>query len=178
MKLKAMFITVMLAGSFFICSTNGAEELSPPSERFRAGEFSFDGFGTVSIGQETINHLTSRRVRHDGRLGAGLGVNYFATRQFGFGLDAYSENTGHSVVDSASANFLYRFPFEQIGLAPYVFGGGGRQFDPTELWFAQAGGGLEFRFHRHWGIFGDARYVFTDGARNYGLGRFGVRAAF
>ena len=42
-------------------------------------------------------------------------------------------------------------PLGNCGLSPYVLGGGGRQFDPTELWFAQFGAGLEYRFCRNVG---------------------------
>ncbi len=145
---------------------------------FRANETSLDLFGSVSVGQETINHISGNRVVDDGRLGAGVGLNYFFTRYFGMGGDAYTENTGHRFVDNASGNLIGRFPIESIHLAPYVYGGGGRQFDPSKVWFGQAGGGLEFRFSPHVGLFADARYVFTDGTKNFGLGRLGLRLSF
>ena len=177
MKLKNLVIASALALSSSLAAQAAQEMGAPQSERFRAQEFSADLFGSVSVGQETINDFTSHRIRHDGRLGLGVGVNYFVTRNLGVGLDASSENAGHSFVDQVSGSVIYRFPFE-IGLAPYVYGGGGRQFDFTELWFAHAGAGLEYRFHRNWGVFIDARYVFTDGTRNFGVGRLGVRYAF
>jgi len=145
---------------------------------FNAHETSLDLFGSVSIGQETINHISRERVEDNGRLGLGLGGNHFFTRNLGLGLDAYTENTQHSFVDNASANLIVRFPFDPIHLAPYVFGGGGRQFDPSELWFGQLGAGLDVRFTKAIGIFADARYVFTDGTRNFGVGRLGLRLAF
>lgn len=107
-----------------------------------------------------------------------MGVGYFFTRNFGVGADAYTENAGHSFVDSASGNLLVRFPLGESGFSPYLLGGGGRQFDPIELWFGQAGAGLEYRFCRNAGLFTDGRYVLTDGTPNYGLFRLGVRLAF
>jgi outer membrane protein W len=71
-----------------------------------------------------------------------------------------------------------RFPIGHGGLAPYVFGGGGYQFDVIEQWLGNVGAGLEYRFTRNWGVFIDARYVFTDETKNYGLGRLGVRFSF
>lgn len=145
---------------------------------FRANEASLDLFGSVSVGQETLDNISEERVRDDGRLGLGLGGNYFFTRHLGLGGDAYTENAGHSFVDNASGNLIFRIPFDAIHLAPYAYGGGGRQFDPTGLWFAQAGAGLEVRFTRNVGVFADGRYVFTDGTGNIGVGRLGLRCYF
>jgi hypothetical protein len=145
---------------------------------FQANEFSLDLFGSLSVGQETINHISHERVEDDGRLGLGLGGNYFFHRNIGLSADAYTENAGHSFVDNSSGNLVVRFPIDSIHLAPYLFGGGGYQFDPSGLWFGQAGGGLDFRFTKRVGLFLDARYVFTDGTKNFGVGRFGVRFGF
>jgi len=145
---------------------------------FRANEASLDLFGSVSVNQETIDHISGERVKDDGRLGLGLGGNYFITRHLGLGADAYTENTQHSFVDNTSASLIVRIPFDAIHLAPYVFGGAGYQFDPSGLWFAQLGGGLEVRIARHVGLFVDARYMFTDGTENVGLGRLGLRLPF
>jgi hypothetical protein len=151
----------------------------PPSAHlFRAGETSLDLFGSLSVGQETIDNISKERVKDDGRLGAGAGINHFFTRHLGLGFDAYTENTQHSLVDNTSGNLIVRIPIDSIHLAPYAYGGAGYQFDPTGLWFGQAGGGLEVRFSRQVGIFIDGRYVFTDGARNVGVGRLGLRLAF
>ena len=155
-----------------------AEDYSADNPLFRANEASLDLFGSVSVGQETLNHISEERVRDDGRLGLGLGGNYFFTRHLGLGGDAYTENTQHSFVDNASGNLIFRIPLDAIHLAPYIYGGGGRQFDPTELWFAQAGAGLEVRITRNLGIFADGRYVFTDGTGNIGVGRLGLRCSF
>jgi hypothetical protein len=146
---------------------------------FREQELQLDLFGTLSVGQETLDDITRDRVTDDGRLGAGVGLNYFFSRNVGFGADAYTENANHCIVDNASGNLIVRFPFEGVQLAPYVFGGGGRQFDPEELWFAQFGGGLEVRVTPSWGLFADARYMFLeDDADCRGLGRLGLRFAF
>ena len=85
---------------------------------FRANELSLDLFGSLSVGQEVLQDISADRVKDDGRLGAGLGLNYFFTRFVGVGADAYSENTSHSFVDTASANLIVRFPFEGAHLAP------------------------------------------------------------
>ena len=150
----------------------------PPEYLFRAGETSLDLFGSLSIDQETIDNISGERVKDDGRLGLGLGANHFFIRHLGLGVDAYTENTQHSFVDNTSGNLILRIPIEGLRLAPYAYGGAGYQFDPTGLWFGQAGAGLEFRLAKHVGIFADARYVFTDGTRNFGVGRLGLRLPF
>jgi hypothetical protein len=147
-------------------------------DKYQARETTLDLFASGSVGQQTLNHISHLKVNHDLRLGAGAGLNYFLTRHFGLGAEAYSENTAHSFIDSASGSLIGRFPLGQSGLSPYVYGGGGRQFDPAELWFCHAGGGLEFRFTRKFGAFADGRYVCTDGTKNYGLARVGLRLGF
>jgi hypothetical protein len=148
-----------------------------PISLYRAHELSLDAFGMGSIGQRTIRHLTGRSVVDDGRVGAGAGVNYFFTRHLGFGWEAYSQNTRGTFVDNGSMNLIGRLPLGESGFAPYALGGGGYQFD-VKQGIAQAGGGIEFRFNEHVGIFVDARYVWAEKTDNFGVGRFGVRWAF
>jgi len=146
--------------------------------KYRATETSVDVFGTGSISQETVNRITGFGYHEDLELGMGVGVNHFFTRNFGFGAEAYSESTRRHFIDSASGNFILRFPIGETGLAPYALIGGGRQFDPIELWFGQVGAGLEYRFTPKIGTFADASFVITDGAKDHGLVRAGLRFAF
>ena len=145
---------------------------------FRANEASLDLFGTLSIDQDTIDHISGQRIEDNGTWGAGIGFNYFPLRFLGFGADAYSQNTTGIFVDNASANLILRFPLDSIHLAPYIYGGGGYQFDPGEVWFGQVGAGLEFRVTRHFGLFADARYVIPHEEETYGMARAGLRFAF
>ncbi len=145
---------------------------------FRHCELSLDGFGSASLGESTLEHLSGSRIRHNTRLGAGLGINYFFTRYLGVGAEAYSENTDGVFVDSASANLILRLPIGDSGLAPYIFGGGGHQFGMTKQWFGQAGAGLEYRFCPHIGVFVDARGVVPNETKVYGVGRLGMTFAF
>ena len=159
--------------------TTASGDVLPADAFYRADELSIDAFGSGSIGQQTINHISGNRIQKNGRAGAeGVGVNYFFTRYIGISGDAYSENTAHNFVDSASGNLIGRIPIGNTGVAPYVFGGGGHQFDEIEQNFAQAGGGIEFRFAENVGFFVDARYVFADKTQNYGVGRAGIRLNF
>jgi Outer membrane protein beta-barrel domain len=148
------------------------------SDLYRAHELSVDVFGTASLGQYSLDNISGSRIRQDTEVGAGVGVNYFLTRNLGVGVDMYSEDTTGKFIDSMSGNVILRLPLGHSGFAPYAYGGGGYQFDFDEVWFAQFGGGIEYRFSRNWGAFLDARYVITDKTENYGLARLGVRFAF
>lgn len=145
---------------------------------YRPSELSVDAFGTASVGQYTIDHLSGHRIHHNTRLGLGAGANYFVTRYIGLGVDAYSENSKGSLVDSSEANVIGRLPLGQSGFAPYIFGGGGYQFDLAKSSFGQAGVGIEYRFCKHVGLFTDARWVIPEHTHNLGVGRFGIRYSF
>jgi hypothetical protein len=73
---------------------------------------------------------------------------------------------------------ILRLPLGQSGFAPYIFGGGGHQFDAVKLWFGQAGAGMEYRFTRHVGVFLDARTVWPNETKFYGVARAGMRFSF
>jgi hypothetical protein len=145
---------------------------------YHANEFSLDVFGTGSVGENTISHISGDRISHNGRLGAGLGVNYFFTRNVGIGVDAFSVNTQHSFVDNLTGNLLIRFPIRDTIFAPYIYGGGGYQFDYGKQAFGDGGAGVEFRFAQHVGFFLDARYVMAAKTDNFGVGRAGFRFSF
>ncbi len=151
---------------------------SPDFSLYLGNEFSIDLFGSGSINNETINHLSGNTVEHHSLVGGGGGVNYFFTRYLGVGGEGYYESSNHHFLDSGSGNLILRLPVANTGIAPYIFGGGGHQFDQIEQTFGQAGGGLEFRFTKHFGLFVDARYVFADKTQNYGVGRAGFRFSF
>lgn len=175
------FLLVILATPC-LCIAQGHPVKNPPNADpdpiFRANETSLDVFGSVSIGQEVIDNISRRRVEDNGRLGLGLGVTHFFIRQLGLSADAYTENTHHSFVDNTSGNLVFRVPIDSLHFSPYAYGGAGYQFDPSRLWFGQAGAGVEFRFTQQIGLFADGRYVFTDGTQNYGVGRLGLRLVF
>jgi hypothetical protein len=158
-----------------------APQMTKPAaqmEKYRTQETSLDIFTTGTINQETIDDLTGLRYDEDVEFGIGVGLNHFFTRNIGIGVEAYSEDTEKHFLDQASASLIVRFPLGESCFAPYFYGGGGRQFDPIELSFAQVGAGVELRFTPKVGVFLDARYVFTDGADDHALARLGLRLAF
>ena len=174
----------MLIGSAFLMlavkPALGADATSSSDafDLYPANQLSLDAFGTVSEGEHTIEHITSQNVKNGARGGVGAGVNYFITRYIGIGAEGYSENTSGPFIDNASGNLILRVPLGQSGFAPYVYGGGGYQFDPAKVGFIQAGAGMEFRFTPHIGLFTDARWVLPNRTSFFGVGRAGLRIAF
>ncbi len=145
---------------------------------YQPQELNLDLFGSASLGQQTLEHLSGNRVRHHGLYGGGGGLTFFFLRYVGVGGEYEADARAHRFVDSASGNIYLRFPIEHIGLSPYVFGGGGYQFEDIRQSFAQGGGGLEYRFCRHLGVFVDGRYVFARKTEDYALARAGFRISF
>jgi hypothetical protein len=169
---------MLIGGTILLLAATSALAEEDPGDLYRSNEISVDAFGSASLGKYSIEHISGSRVRHDTRLGAGLGLNYFFTRNIGLSADAYSEDTTGAFVDSLSASLNVRFPLGKSGFAPYVFGGGGYQFDLAEVWFVQAGAGMEYRFTPNVGAFLDARWVLPDETKYYGVARLGLRFAF
>jgi hypothetical protein len=143
-----------------------------PHERFGAPELTFDAFGT---------YADPRRApwgKRDGTWGGGVGANYFFTRHVGLGAETYFEDRPGRFFDHMTANVIGRWPLDDIGLAPYVLGGGSRRWSPTGEWTGHLGGGLEYRFLHNLGIFADGRHVFRQKTSDHYLVRAGVRFAF
>ena len=114
----------------------------------------------------------------DGRWGGGVGVNYFLTREIGFGFDANAPDNDGNFFDSVHGSLIARFPIESAGIAPYIFGGGGRQTEPRWEWSGHAGAGLEYRMNPITGIFLDGRYVWGEETSDSLLLRTGLRLVF
>jgi hypothetical protein len=164
-------------GNSTMTTTTSSSSSTSLYDMYAANEFSADAFTSLSLGKQSVNRF-GNTVREDGRLGLGIGGNYFITRYIGVGADAYSENTTGPFIDSMSASAIGRLPIGDSGFAPYVFVGLGHQFDLVQQTFAQIGAGLEYRLTDHVGFFVDARHVIPDKTDDYGLLRAGFRWRF
>ena len=119
MKMKTLVAVTVIAASGLtmwaqdsttsVTQTTTVDSTATPDQLYNANEFSLDLFGTVSVNQETINNISGNRVRHNGRLGAGAGLTYYATRYVGIGGDAYSENTDIALWMTPRAIFIFAF---------------------------------------------------------------------
>jgi hypothetical protein len=138
------------------------------TELFRDSELSLDLFGSYAS-RDRVG------VRRD-RGGGGLGINYFFLRYLGLSADSYVEEWKWPY--RVNGSVVGRIPIESLHLAPYAFGGGGREFRYTSQWTLHAGAGIEFRLNPHTGLFADGRRVFADKTGDYTLIRAGLRVAF
>jgi hypothetical protein len=153
----------------------------PPDARYTANELSLDLSGSYIAGERGLQHLFETSIRGNrGRWGGSAGANYFFLRNLGIGGNINMSDNGGKFVDQALGNMILRFPLDPTGLAPYVFGGGGRGFDPSWEWFADGGVGLEYRPNATTGIFTDATYMWhlRDGSVDRLLLRAGLRIVF
>src|SRR5258708_35166839 len=108
-------------------------------DKFPPHDLSLDLFGT---------YATKDRfgAKEDGG-GGGLGLNYFLTRFVGIGADSYVEEW--KAPYRVNGSLILRYPLQGMGgLAPYIFGGGGREFKYLTQWTYHGGGGIEFRLNR------------------------------
>lgn len=151
---------------------------NPEAQKYNANELSLDTFALYIAPEHHALDLFQSNLRHGGAWGGGLGLNYFFTRYLGFGADVEMPDDGGSLVDQFGGNLIGRIPIANTGLAPYLFGGGGRGVDPAWQWFAQAGLGLEYRFNPITGIFVDGRFEWPQHTDNAALFRAGFRFAF
>jgi hypothetical protein len=153
----------------------------PPDQRFTANELSLDLSGSYIAGERHLTKLFDTNIRgHRGEWGGSVGVNYFFLPQVGIGGNINMSANGGRFVDQALGNVILRLPLCPTGLAPYIFGGGGRGFDPSWEWFADGGVGLEYRPNATTGIFTDATYMFhlRDGSSDRLMLRAGLRIVF
>lgn len=146
---------------------------------YTANELSVDFFGSYLAGQRKIEDLFQTNIRH-GYWGGGVGLNYFFTRNLGIGGDINipDDGGGLNFVNNMNGSLIARFPLGNSGLAPYIFGGGGRQTNPAWEWSGHAGVGMEYRFNPVTGIFADGRYMWVKHTSDEILFRAGVRFVF
>ena len=158
----------------------------PVDELFRSNEFDVSVFSSVALGGIDLydnrkNNLNDvfKSFKHQKAWGGGVECGYFFTRYIGLGIEG-DWLDAQSAISSVSGNVIGRYPIEygNWAWAPYVFIGGGGQFDSVNAGYSQSGVGVEFRFKSHWGIFSDARYVIHDSDLNYALIRAGIRFNF
>lgn len=153
---------------------------SDPGDLYRAREFSVDAFGAAASDGRRHDHYYDFGFHHrdNTRGGGGGGVEYFFCRYIGIEAESFALANDHNTASAVGGNLVLRWPIAQTGLAPYVFGGGGNEWTYRTEGYGDGGAGLEYRFNRSFGIFGDGRFVSPCTTRDYGMGRVGVRFTF
>jgi len=181
MKLTYLSLLTAIGLTGGLCATANADDEDYSTERpasfFRDMEFDVDGFAIGTIYERGFDD-SLHYFRHNVRYGAGAGGTFFFCRYLGIGGDFYTENSPGRFVAATSGNLVARYPIPHTCIAPYIYGGGGHQFDRIQQSFGQVGAGLEVRFARHFGMFVDGRYVVAPHTDNYIVGRAGVRLNF
>lgn len=110
------------------------------------------------------------------RGGVGIGANLYFANNLGVGVEALTENTAHSFVDTVQGNALWRITSGRAALN--LLGGVGNNFE-TEEWFIAIGGGPEYAFSKVFHVFADARAVKPiEGSDIHALFRAGIRLSF
>ena len=145
--------------------------------KFTCNELSFDMFASYVAAESGADELFETDLG-GGTWGGGLGINYFVTPHLGIGGDLNMPHNGGHLVDNLNGSLIARLPFQKVGLAPYLFGGGGRTTEPVWEWTGHAGIGLEFRMNPLTGIFVDGRYVWADRTSDNAYFRAGFRFVF
>jgi len=161
--------------------TASAVKSAPWEDRFRYDQEAVDKFPPHELTLDLFGTYATRDrfgTRVD-KGGGGVGINYFLTRYIGIGADSYVEEW--KAPYRVNGSLFLRYPLPGMGgLAPYGFGGGGREMKYLPQWTYHGGGGVEFRFNRYTGVFGDIRRVFSDlsSSLDYTLVRGGLRLSF
>ena len=152
-----------------------------PIDCYQANEVSFDTFFQVRTDDFD-----------DERMGAGIGINYFLTRNWGIGIEGSAENTSGVFVEATRANLIYRIPINRSAI--YVFAGAGANFcvppepesalesgesdEGGDKWAIDVGVGIEHRFAKHFGAFTDIRLDKIEDRGATALARLGFRIPF
>ncbi len=173
MAAASLLATSALAGEHTVSSGKQTKTVTAPEEPcFKEREFQLDVFGTYT------NSL--RNLDYQDGFGGGIGVNYFFTRNIGFGVDGSVYDGEVNGVWNTTGSIIARFPIEtgSICIAPYIYGGGGARMNGDSVATAHAGGGLEWRVSPKFGVFSDVRYTWAEHNQDALQTRVGLRFPF
>ena len=115
--------------------------------------------------------------KDDSKVAPGIGITHFVTRHWGFGAMTHWDNYDGTFIDNVSGEGYFRLPLRRLSLAPYAVGAIGYNFE-TEEAFEAIGAGVDWRFDRKWGAFGDVRWQFNNDTDDGVAVRVGVRFLF
>lgn len=193
--MKKLAFTLLAVAAFVSTSFAGqvvyapSKEYKQPEQIVEVGcfldqELQIDIYGAYVDGN---GHYHAGPIRDHG-WGGGIGINYFFSRNIGIGVDgtwiaakenaAVSTSDDRTVFHNVTGSLIFRFPVDELCLAPYLFVGGGFHVDGEQWASAHAGLGLEYRIvPNKVGIFTDARYTyFGDRYGNGDQGNVMVKA--
>ena len=162
-------ICLALIALAIIKVTVRAESAPPAEQLFKAHEIQLSLYGTGTI-------ATDAREKEAVSIGTGIGADYFITRGLGFGARAETSDASSSFIDRSSGRVIARAPLWDR-VAPYGYVEGGYDFEEDRV-FAGSGGGVEFRFTKGVGVFGELGLETTTRGGATGRAAAGLRLAF
>jgi hypothetical protein len=164
-----------------------------PASFFRANEWDVGAFATYVKG---VGGVMNRGFGEHG-WGGGGEVSYFPWIYVGFRFQgaAVSISRADETAAILTGDVILRYPLDlkvpNLHLAPYVFAGVGGMLDgldgvnqrgdlrTVDQVLGNFGGGLEYRFTPHIGLFSEAGYNLIDGPKNNAVQvNWGLRYAF
>ena len=176
----------VFAGETDVSAKNVIQPAPPLASYFRANEFDLGAFGAY---ETSFNY--NRRAIGDDAWGGGIGLTYFPWLYAGFGIDGSLVNTipDDDLGQQMDGKFTLRYPldlmFSNLHLAPYGYSGVGGLFVHTggsnhhSSILGDFGGGFEYRFRPHIGLFSEAGYEIVDDPKNNFMQvNFGLEYAF
>lgn len=164
-----MFVLMAAATSLLAAEEPKIALAQEPPKNFRAGEIQFETFGVHSRPD-----LTGAP-----QWGVGIGMGYYITRGLGVsvrGVSYATDNWGGATVDEGDLRLNFRAPLWDR-IAPYAYCQGVHNFDSND-WGAGAGGGLEFKFNKNFGVFGETGINVTTEGKNDWTTSAGIRMTF
>lgn len=88
---------------------------------------------------------------------AGVGLNFYPSLNFGVGISGSARSAHKNVADDIAYDLYARVPIGRVAI--YALGGVSSTTRHMDRLSAQGGGGLEFRFSRRVGFFGETRAI-------------------
>lgn len=159
----------MKKGLLFLCGFAAFSTVTTTSAvSFDGHEFSADVFGFYAS--------RDKGGADKNAYGYGAAVNYFLTPYWGANAETYAD--AFEVPYNINFSGIFRYPFEDVKLAPYGLAGFGRQWDHAAQWIFHLGAGVEYRLNDKNGIFVNLREVFPLETKDYTLIEFGIRFRF
>jgi hypothetical protein len=165
----------------------------PPLSYFRANELDLGVFATYDKG---VGDLSSAGIGEHG-WGGGVDAAYFPWLYGGFRFQGSALNVSRAdqTAGIVSSDVVLRYPLDLVApnfhLAPYGFAGVGGLLGGLDgynqngnlrtdsKFLGHFGGGLEYRFTPHIGLFTEAAYDLVDGPHNNAVQiNWGTRFAF
>lgn len=171
------YILITLAGVVAFSSASAGTDYKVTKNvvedtcKFRDNELQLDLFGTGGFYQQG-NPVW----------GGGVGVNYFFFKYIGLGVEQTIAARENMAEWGTFGNLFLRYPICSLSVAPYAMASIGKLYGTSDsVGVGAVGGGLEYRFTDRFGIFADARWLYTPQEELYNgavLSRVGLKVAF